>query len=68
MPLKRKLITVGNSRAVVIPSDWLKYYEDKQGKPIEEVFLELNNIITISVETEEVIEKATDKSKNQERR
>lgn len=50
MPLKRKLIKVGNSRAVVIPPDWLKYYEDKTGQPIEEILMELNNVITLTVE------------------
>jgi antitoxin component of MazEF toxin-antitoxin module len=50
MPLIRKLIKVGNSRAVVIPPDWLKYYEDKTGEPVKEVFLELNGSIKITVE------------------
>ncbi len=50
MPLKRKLIKVGNSRAVVIPPDWLRYYEDKTGQPIEEILMELNNVITLTVE------------------
>jgi len=49
MPLKRKLIKVGNSRAVVIPTDWLKFYEDKTGQPIKDIFLELNGVITMSV-------------------
>ncbi len=49
MPLKRKLIKVGDSRAVVIPADWLKYYEDKSGQAVEDVFLEINNVITIAV-------------------
>jgi len=54
MPIKRKLITVGNSRAVVIPYEWLKYYEDKQGGvKIQDVIMELNNVITIAVEIEE---------------
>lgn len=53
MPLKRKLIRVGNSRAVVIPPDWLKYYEDKTGQPIENLLMELNDVITIAVELEE---------------
>ena len=50
MPLKRKLIKVGNSRAVVIPPDWLRYYEDKTGQPVEEILMELNNAITLTVE------------------
>jgi antitoxin component of MazEF toxin-antitoxin module len=49
MPLKRRLIKVGNSRSVVIPPDWLKYYEEKAGQPIKNILMELNNIITISI-------------------
>ena len=51
-PLKRRLIKVGNSRAVVIPTDWLKYYEEKAGQPIENILMELNNVITISIAKE----------------
>ena len=46
----RKLIKVGNSRAVVIPPDWIRYYEEKHGYPISEILMELNNIITIAVD------------------
>jgi antitoxin component of MazEF toxin-antitoxin module len=49
MPLVRKLINVGNSRAVTIPPDWLKFYEDKTGVPITEVLMELNGEITIYI-------------------
>lgn len=52
MPLQRKVIKVGNSRAVTIPDGWLEYYEKKLGKPITEVFLEINNVITISAEVD----------------
>jgi antitoxin component of MazEF toxin-antitoxin module len=50
MPLKRKLIKVGNSRAVIIPPDWLRYFEDKTGQPVTNVLMELNGIIRISVD------------------
>ena len=49
MPLIRKLIKVGNSRAVIIPPDWLKYYEERDGKPIETILMELDNVITIAI-------------------
>ena len=52
MPLMRRLIKVGNSRAVVIPPDWLKYYEEKAGQPIKNILMELNNVITISIAKE----------------
>jgi hypothetical protein len=46
MPLKRKLVSIGNSKAVVIPHDYLEYYRN-QGKNIKEVVLEINKKITI---------------------
>lgn len=50
MPLKRKIIRVGNSRAVIIPPDWLKYYEEKAGHPIQDMLMEVNNVITLSIQ------------------
>ena len=49
MPLLKKLIKIGNSRAVIIPASWLKYHEDRQGKVVE-ILMELNNVITLAVE------------------
>ena len=49
MPLLRKLVKVGNSRMVTIPPDWLEYYEQLSGEPIEEVLMELNGEIRIYV-------------------
>ena len=49
MPLMKKLIKVGNSRAVVIPPGWIRYYEEKTGAPIVNILMELNNVITIAV-------------------
>ncbi|GAI40971.1 unnamed protein product [marine sediment metagenome] len=52
MPLVKKLIRLGkSSRAVVIPSEWLSYYE-KQGLSIESILMELNGEITMRVPTE----------------
>jgi hypothetical protein len=53
MPMVRKLIKVGDSRAVTIPPDWLKFYEDKTGIPVEEVLMELNGVIKIYVRPQE---------------
>ena len=55
MPLKRKLIKVGNSRAVIIPSDWIRYYEEKYGRPVITILMELNNDITITVEETDAV-------------
>jgi hypothetical protein len=47
MPLIRKIIEVGTSRAVTIPKDWLEFYEKQFGKPIEEVAIEVNEVLKI---------------------
>jgi hypothetical protein len=51
MPMIRKLITVGNSRAITIPDDWLKYHEERMGKQLETLLMEINNKITLKVDT-----------------
>lgn len=53
MPLRRKLVSIGNSKAVVIPHDYLEYYR-KQGKTIKEVGLEINKKIIILPIFEEI--------------
>jgi len=50
MPIPRRIIKLGDSRAVTIPAGWLEYYERKYGKSIEVLLMELNNEITLSVE------------------
>lgn len=47
MPLVRKIIVVGGSRAVTLPKDWLEYYEKMSGKPIEEVAIEVNKVLKV---------------------
>ncbi len=49
MPLVRKIIKVGNSRAVIIPPDWLRYHEAKTGEPIKEMLMEVNSTITLII-------------------
>jgi len=49
MPLKKKLSSIGNSRAVVIPPGWIRYYEEKAGQPVNNVLMELDNVITICI-------------------
>lgn len=52
MPLVKKLITVGKcSRAIIIPAEWLNYYE-RQGLSIESMLMEVDGEITIRVPTE----------------
>jgi hypothetical protein len=47
MPLIRKVIEVGTSKAVTIPKDWLEFYEKQFGKPIQEVAIEVNKVLKI---------------------
>jgi antitoxin component of MazEF toxin-antitoxin module len=47
IPLVRKIIEVGNSKAVTIPKDWLEYYEKEYGRPIEEVAIEVDEVLKI---------------------
>jgi len=44
--LLKRLISIGGSKAVVIPCEYLEYYRSI-GKPIEIVGLEVNRKITI---------------------
>ena len=48
--LKKKLITVGNSRAVTIPDEWLKFQEQRIGKPIDSLLMEVNNKLIIRID------------------
>jgi hypothetical protein len=47
IPLVRKIIEVGTSKAVTIPKDWLEYYEKEYGRPIEEVAIEVDEVLKI---------------------
>jgi len=48
MPIIRKIIQVGTSRAISIPKSWLDYYERETGVEIKEVAMEVNRILTIT--------------------
>jgi len=47
MPIIRKVIEVGNSKAVCIPKSWFEYYENETGKKISEVAIEVNRVLKI---------------------
>lgn len=53
MKIKRKIVTVGNSKAVIIPAEWLESKPD-----LEEVILDLqdNKIIITLNEEEKILE------------
>lgn len=42
MPLVRNVLKVGNSRAVVLPAEWLEYYERVLGRQIDTVLMEIS--------------------------
>lgn len=56
----RKLVRVGTSRAVVVPHEWIRYYE-LQGIEIKEVSVEVNDklIITPIIPKKESINEST---------
>lgn len=47
MPLVRKIIKVGDSKAVTIPPSWLSYIERTTGQEITEVAIEINGCLSI---------------------
>lgn len=47
MPLKKKLIKFGCSRAVIIPADWLAFLEEQRGQKIDYVLLEVDDEIKV---------------------
>ena len=53
MPPIRKIIKIGNSRAVIIPPDWLRHQERKKRRPITNLLMEVDGSIILSVGEEE---------------
>ncbi|MBS7647955.1 hypothetical protein KEJ24_09015 [Candidatus Bathyarchaeota archaeon] len=51
MPLRKKLVKFGTSRAVILPKHWLEFLEEKTGQRIEYVLLEVNNEIRVIPES-----------------
>jgi len=48
MPIIRKVIEIGNSKAVCIPKSWFEYFENESGHKISEVTIEVNRVLKIS--------------------
>jgi antitoxin component of MazEF toxin-antitoxin module len=48
LPIIRKVIQVGNSRAISLPKSWLDLLERETGESVNEVKMEVDNVITIS--------------------
>ena len=47
MPIIRKVISVGDSKAVTIPPSWLKFIERQTGQVVTEVTVEVNGQLVI---------------------
>jgi len=47
MPIIRKVIELGNSKAICIPKSWFEYYEKETGQKIDEVSIEVNRELKI---------------------
>lgn len=47
MPIVRKIIRVGQSKAVSLPKSWLEYYEKENDCNISEVGIEVNSVLKI---------------------
>ena len=48
MPIIRKLISLGASKAVTLPKGWLTYKENELGTIIEHVTIEINEVLKIT--------------------
>jgi antitoxin component of MazEF toxin-antitoxin module len=58
MPIIRKVVEIGNSKAVFIPKSWFEYYEKETGQKIIKVAIEVNRVLKI----EPLIEKKKEAS------
>jgi antitoxin component of MazEF toxin-antitoxin module len=47
MPITRKILKVGNSKAITIPATWLSNAEEQEGRKITAMALEVDRVITI---------------------
>jgi antitoxin component of MazEF toxin-antitoxin module len=47
MPIVRKIIDVGTSKAITLPKSWLEYLQKQTGTEITEVAIEVNRVLKI---------------------
>ncbi len=48
MPIVRKLITLGTSKAVILPKSWIEFAEKEATLPMIAVAVEVNKELTIT--------------------
>jgi antitoxin component of MazEF toxin-antitoxin module len=61
MPIIRRIIDIGNSKAITIPKSWITNAEDEAGKKVVALALEVDGSITL----QPVFEKQTNFEKNE---
>ena len=47
MPIIRKIIKAGDSRAMTLPSTWLSFFEEQNGQRITRVSVEVNGALVV---------------------
>ena len=47
MPILKKIIQVGNAKAVTLPSQWLDWLERETGSEPKEVLMEVDEVLKI---------------------
>ena len=47
MPIIRKILNVGDSKAITIPKSWIESAEENAGKKIIAIALEIDRVITL---------------------
>ncbi len=47
MPIIRKILNVGDSKAITIPKSWIQSAEENAGKKVVALALEVNRVITL---------------------
>jgi antitoxin component of MazEF toxin-antitoxin module len=52
MPITRKVIQVGEARAVSLPKSWIENLEEQLGHPLTEVLMDVNDEIKIRPKVE----------------
>jgi|GEM_PF-4956662 hypothetical protein len=47
MPIVKKIVEIGGSKAVFLPKSWLEFWEQKHGCKIEKIAMEVNTVLKI---------------------
>lgn len=65
MPIIRKVILLGNSKAITLPKSWFKFYEKESGKQIKAVTIKVNKKLTVEPYILKTDESMTEKTAEQ---